>query len=467
MALIIFSLSMLSLLAILTWWGRETLRWNSRRVFEKEYLSALRGAIFALLKTRDGISLSVPREMVGAKSPGPVGRVSLPPKHPMPDGDRENLLEMIQGRLGSEAIDGRFNMEGASPYLELFVPAQPPPLVSWGMAIGDADPENPLLGYSAGGCVRWDLHMESPHLVIAGGSGSGKSELIAFVVAQLMRGGGGAVVLDPKYSSHLWLYRKPGVLYCSEAQMIHDTIGWLDEELRARGRASQKPGYVMPRRIVVMIEERNSLQTLLRELWAEIREPSMPRTSPMLAALDRLSSQGRSLGIHILLAGQETAERNIGSRANFGAFAVAGRMPVAKWKLTGAVRKPAISSKPGRFGYVVASDVTVFQAAYPDLKHHSERLLNWAFSGPVRPLNVQEMMMMTVDAHTFPSSEASSSTITEFIVTLPEEDRQGARTWLNNQKQRHPERFPQPIGQNGSSDLYDAEALASYWENWR
>jgi hypothetical protein len=459
---------LLFLSAIGVWWGGEILRWSRERAFERSHLSALRGAIVSLLKTRDGISLRIPREMAGAKKPGPTGRISLPPKHPMAEGDRENLLELVQARLGSESIDGRWNMEGGSPYLELFVPEQPPSLVSWLEALEHADPDHPLLGFSAAGCVRWDLRMESPHIGIVGGAGSGKSELIAWVVAQLMRGGAGAVVLDPKYSSHLWLYGVQRVLYCSEAQMIHDTIGWLDEELRVRGRASQKPGYVMPPRIVVMIEERNSLQTLLRDLWGEIREPSMPRTSPMLAALDRLASQGRSLGIHILLAGQETAERHIGSRANFGAFAVAGRLPAAKWKLTGAARKPAISTRPGRFGYVCGDQVTVFQAVYPDLGEHSARLREYAFGGELPPMDMQELMMNQYATHTFPSSDGGSSltaeqvTTTDFVFGLGV---QGAKTWFDNQKKRYPERFPAPAatGTKGAL-LYWEEDLQAYWD---
>jgi hypothetical protein len=450
-------------IVILQWWITEGLSYARRRRFEKDYISPLRGAIIALLKTRDGIKLELERGLIRASSPGPSGVVYLPPKHPMPDGDRENLIELIRGRMGSEAIDGRYNMEGSTPYLELFVPAQPPSFVTWEEMLQHADPGFPFLGLSSSGVVRWDLHMDSPHMVVAGGSGSGKSELIAWIVAQMMRHGAGVIVLDPKYSSHLWLYGKEGVLYCSEPRMIHDTILWLDEELRSRGRGSQRPGWEMPPRIVVLVEERNSLQTLLRDHWIEVREPSMARTSPALAALDRLSSQGRSLGIHILLAGQETAERSIGSRANFGAFAVAGRMPANKWKLTGAARKPAISTRPGRFGYVCGDQVTVFQAAYPDLKHESARLLEYAFSGEVAPLDVQALMMMEHASHTFPSSEPASSlvSVSGFIAS------EGARTWFANQKQRYPERFPQPVdtGPKGSL-LYREEDLQEYWDRW-
>ncbi len=463
------ALPLLGLLALGAWWGRETVSYLRRRSFERSHISYLRSAIVNLLKTRDGIRVEIQREMVGANAPGPTGRVYLPPRHPMPDGDRENLLELIQDRLGSENIDGRFNMEGAAPYLELYVPEQPPSLVSWLEALEHADPENPLLGFSAGGCVRWDLRMESPHIGIVGGAGSGKSELIAWVVAQLMRGGAGAVVLDPKYSSHLWLFGVERVLYCSEAQMIHDTIAWLDEELRQRGRASQKPGYVMPARIVVMIEERNSLHTLLRYLWTEIREPSMARTSPMLAALDRLASQGRSLGIHILLAGQETAERHIGSRANFGAFAVAGRLPAAKWKLTGAARKPAISTRPGRFGYVCGDQVTVFQAVYPDLSNHSARLREYAFGGQVPPLDVQAMMMSTYDAHAFPSSGVISSvSVTGFVegLALADEARDAARVWFRNQRDRYASRFPEEVERHGRTALFSEADLEAYWMRW-
>jgi hypothetical protein len=452
------------------------IRYGQNYQHEKHYLKPIRQAAWAVLRTRDGVYIDIPRGMVHGKDLEATGRIGLPAGQ-VADGDRDRLLDAVRERLGHEALDARWNMEGAKPFMELWTPPQPPELVDWHTMLQYADTEQPYLGHSAAGGVSWDLGEDSPHIGIGGGAGSGKSELIAWIAAQFLRGGAGVVVLDPKWVSHGWLARIPQALYCREAQMIHDTVLWLDMELRRRGAeaaAAQDAGEPEPvfERLVVMLEERNSLQTIIRDHWIATRPKGAPLRAPALAALDRLASMGRSFRINVILAAQEVSRAEIGSRNNFGAFALAGRLPVGAWRLVmgPGAKKPAISGKPGRFGYVVAGQTTVFQAAYPDLKQESERLIAFATSGRP-PLDVA-MMMRQHETPAFPSWEPGSSPDddTEEWVTLSafanSEDAEYTLGQLHNHRQRDGRAFPDSVGTGDKNaklyrlaDLLDWQAM--------
>lgn len=445
--------------------GSQTVDYLRTRSHRRDYLNPIERAAIGVLRTRDRVRADIPRGLVRAKDITATGRLYLPPEFAGHEGDRDQLLSIVRDRLGAQELDANFNLEGRSPHMELYVPAQPPKLVAdWEQMTAAADPISPYLGQTASGAINWKLGDDSPHIAIVGDSGSGKSELAAWIVAQFMRGGAGVVVLDPKYASHKWLLNVPGVLYCSERRQNHDTILWLDEELARRGRASRSSDDEFPR-IVVLLEERNSMQTLLRELWTEIKPPGAG-ASPALAALNRLTSQGRALGITVMLAGQETAEQKIGSRASFGSFAISGRMGANHWRtvMGAGARKPAISGLPGRFGYVVAGQVSVFQSAYPNLKNERVRLLDWAMAGePI--LDVQALLYQQESAP-FPSSEPGTAptevhtTLSQFAV-LNQVDRE----WLRSRSARD-RNFPASIGRGAqNANLYREDDLAIWLAN--
>jgi hypothetical protein len=451
---------------LLSYGGWRGVRYVQEFKHERAYVRPIRNAAIATLRTRDGIRVEVPRGMVHGADEKATGKIYLPTAHALHEGDRDNLLTIARERLGHGALDARWNMEGSAPHMELFTPPQPPPVIDWDTMMSHADTVSPYLGHAAGHPVSWDMSDDSPHIAVAGGSGSGKSELVAWIVAQLMRGGSGLVVLDPKYASHRWVMGAPGVLYCTEPQMLHDTILWLDEELRRRGRASQVSTDSFPR-IVVLLEERNSMQTLLREHWAAVRPSGAPYRSPALTALDRLASQGRSLGIHVVLAAQETAQVHIGSRTSYGAFAIAGRMTPSAWRMVmgPGTKKPAISATPGRFGYVVGGRAVAFQAAYPDLKRFGARLLAYALGGDA-PLNVQQLMQQqhTPAFRRWEAATAEDPTVDQ--VTLREYAERNGLTvaWLRSRADRDPE-FPPPVGRGEKNAGIYAAADLDYWRN--
>lgn len=466
----------LSWTPILGYGGYKGVTYVQNRRFEKDYIRPIRQTTWAVLRTRDGVYVSLDRGLVHGRDPAATGRIGLPNNHAMAEGDRERLMDAIRERLGHEALDGRWNMEGGKPWLELWTPPQPPARVDWDTMMSHWSPVSPYLGHSATSAVHWDLGEDSPHIGIGGGSGSGKSELMAWIVAQFMRGGCGTVVLDPKYTSHGWLARIEQVLTCREPQMIHDTVVWLDNELKRRGGLaaeaadSGEPVPVFPR-IVVLLEERNSLQTVIREHWIATRPKGAPMRAPALAALDRLASMGRSFGINVVLAAQMVTKADIGDRNNYGAFVLAGRLPLGAWRVVSpGIKKPAMSSKPGRFGYVVAGETQVFQGAYPNLAAHADRLIEFATTGD--DLLDVRLMMQQHETPSFPRWEpaASPEDDTEEYITLRDfadlEEVPYTLAALRLHSQRDGRAFPdsQGVGDKGAK-LYRLDDLFEWLAN--
>lgn len=458
-------------LPILGYGGYSGVRYAQNYRFEKNTLRPLRGALINTLRTREGVKLDIPRDLVGAENPGPVGTVFLPPAFVGSDADRENLLEVARGRLSSTALEARFDMAGARPKMELFVPPQPPERISREIMLEHADTVRPYLGHSAYGAVHWDLGESSPHIGVVGLTGSGKSELAAWIVSQFMRAGAGTVVLDPKGTSHRWLMSIPQVMYCGTPSELTRAVLAIDRELARRAavnRASDQD-QDFPR-LVVFLEERNSLQDVLREDWKE-NAPTGRRgeMAPAIRALGRIGAMGRSLNITLVMAAQETEARYIGTRAHYGAFAVAGRMAQQHWKTVGGTgfQKPGITTRPGAFGYVVGGQATVFQAAFPDVAHDPTWLRDWATQGE-ELLDARALLQQDDNAGMASPGPVAAHPVADDtieMVTLRDMVQDGVtlvqlRTWRN----RYPD-FPAPVQIRGQEHWFSRADLASWIAN--
>lgn len=460
-------------------WRALSKKVSTRGRRPKRYVAPVEAAAAKLTGTRPGVvSLSMDKGLLSEDTEA-RGQLSLPLSWIGSDTDKDNLLSIVRTRLGTDLVSARWHLSGQHPYAELFVPAQPPPLVSWDTFVAKANTVSPYLGQTAGDlAINWDLGDDSPHMGVVGGSGVGKSELMATVVAQFMRGGCGVIVLDPKATSHRWLMDVPEVLYCGEARMLFDTVMWLDDVMNDRiaKNLRARDDIDFPR-IVVLLEERNSLQDKLRDAWVDLRQPGQPQMSPAIKALDRLSSMGRTMNINVILGAQETAQQVIGRRSNYGAFSVGGRTAENHWRNIGT-KKPAISSRPGRFGYAVAGSVTVFQAPFMDLKKERERLVAWATGGEPL-LDVREMMSSHEAGVAFPSSEPVDTTTDgsgDLWLVEQAGDRVTLPQWavarglnvatVRQWSTRYPE-FPVAVGTLGRSRAFSREALDAWREEHR
>lgn len=169
-----------------------------------------------------------------------------------------------------------------------------------------------IVGTSVDGVIELDLVRDGPHALVAGTTGSGKSELLRTWVVQL------AANVAPRHLSLVLVDYKGGSTFDACADLPH-TVGVvtdLDEGLAGRALTSLEaelhrrerilrehgaadlaayravPGVAALPRLVVVIDEFAAMAKELPEF---------------LAALVGIAQRGRSLGIHLVLATQRPA----------------------------------------------------------------------------------------------------------------------------------------------------------------
>ena len=105
-------------------------------------------------------------------------------------------------------------------------------------AVKRAAPNELVFGIGKHGAVSTAKYSYSPHLMIPGISGGGKSNLAAFLLIQEMMRGSLIFNLDPKWISHLWLQDLPNVISAHDAPSMHLALVWLGKELLRRTKAA-------------------------------------------------------------------------------------------------------------------------------------------------------------------------------------------------------------------------------------
>jgi S-DNA-T family DNA segregation ATPase FtsK/SpoIIIE len=167
------------------------------------------------------------------------------------------------------------------------------------------------LGIGADGPFAVDLVAHGPHALIAGTSGSGKSELLQTLVAGL------ALRHPPERLTFLFIDYKGGASSGMFADLPH-TVGQvtnLDERLALRALASLRAE--LRRRMQVLEGRAKDLEEMRREAPADA-PPSLVIVADEFATLVKeipefvagmvdIAQRGRSLGIHLVLATQRPA----------------------------------------------------------------------------------------------------------------------------------------------------------------
>jgi S-DNA-T family DNA segregation ATPase FtsK/SpoIIIE len=223
----------------------------------------------------------------------------------------EHLARLLAGaaRLGRTAPSGHPEdalLPAVVPLTRAHGLAQVPGPQALATFWGSADSWAVPLGTGADGApVRLDLLRDGPHLLVAGTTGSGKSELLQTLVLGLALTRSPAdlalVLVDFKGGASLGacpgLPHVVGQVTDLEPGLAARALSGLRAELRRRERvlaahgvpdvAALPPG-VLPR-LVVVIDEFRALADDLPEF---------------LPALLRVAAQGRSLGVHLVLATQ-------------------------------------------------------------------------------------------------------------------------------------------------------------------
>ena len=227
------------------------------------------------------------------------------------------------------------------------------------------------IGVTAVGPLLLDLDAHGPHLLVAGTTGSGKSALLETLILALADRHGPdelcVALIDFKGGAGLHacmgLPHVAGTLTDLDPHLARRALAALADELAERKRRLARAGHASfhawevaggaPPRLLVVADE-------YQELVAHYRE--------FLPDLTRLAAQGRSLGLHLVLATQRPAGAVTPEvRANIGStIALRVSSEAESRDLLGSADAADIPrALPGRAILAVGGDRTPFQVALP------------------------------------------------------------------------------------------------------
>lgn len=478
-------LTSLALALVATW---RVQRWRVRRHFRRDVLEPVSAGASAVLRAKRVAGqghtwVDIPRDF---RDNG-AARITL--RLPLDwigqEGDRAALVAVVAAKLNLDELTPAWSLHGAVPSVSFSVPPAPPASVTFRESLADAealDDGSIMIGYGPRRKVEvFSLLLESPHAILNGGSGAGKSVLLAFMVAQFMRRGAGVLVLDAKFVSHMWLRRVPGVHYVSEAEDMHLALCWLDEELLRRARLvsmASDPDEAARGldTLVVVMEEMTAARNRLDRYWKSIKGQSDPALSPALAALANVANMGRELRVHAFLAGQSLTAKVTGGpegRESYGARMLA-RATSNAWRMLAPQIKPAPVKRqaPGRWHIVVGDVLRMFQVPFVDLKNETSpdsvaELIAWATGGRPMPdvpamIDGWEPSGTTTGEAEVPRSEVVPDGISlrqfasEFDLDLPQ-----VRRWSERKG------FPVEVSVGANrTKLYDRDHLRDWYREY-
>lgn len=230
-----------------------------------------------------------------------------------------------------------------------------------------------IVGVTIDGLMKIDLRLDGPHGLIAGTTGSGKSELLQTFVASI------ASSYSPQKVNFLFVDYKGGTAFAECSQIPHSV-----------GMVTDLDEYLAQRVLISLNAELKRREALLREYsckdlitfekrFPDVCPPSLIIVIDEFAALARevpdfvegvvdIAQRGRSLGLHLILATQRPAgvvNDNIRANTNLRiALRIADSSDSTDVIGTDeAARIPR--SIPGRaFVRMGPSDLTAFQSGY-------------------------------------------------------------------------------------------------------
>lgn len=133
--------------------------------------------------------------------------------------------------------------------------------------------------------------VHSPHILIAGATGSGKSTLIHSIISEILDQGGDIGLIDPK-RVELSPYKHLAKFYTQE---VKDTLGWLDGVINC-----------MENRYSTM-EKEHTRTCYYRHLFViidELADLMVQDKKGVSARLQRITQLGRACNVHVIAATQ-------------------------------------------------------------------------------------------------------------------------------------------------------------------
>lgn len=413
--------------------------------------------------------------------------VGLPQEFTGSDSGKEEIARAVTVKLALEAPDADWTLTGRKPQVT-FTRSQPPPSkVTWRdieAAVTAAGPAELITGIGKKDqMVSVSTQLDSPHFLLAMGSGGGKSNTAAFWLVQALMKGEIALVLDAKYISHPWTFKDmdagygqlPNVAYARTTAALHNAMVWLGVELQRRTEAAELAvnakgdilGDVGPR-LWIIAEEMNLATPRLKQHWAEIRGRDDPKRSPALDGMAAVAFAGRAVKMHLITIGQMLTAAALGGgdvRENMGVRVLA-RYTANSWKMqAGDLPMPPSPDTPGRVQVVTGGTVREAQVPLMDLAQCREL----ALSGTVTPCPADMPGITASPVAVLPAGRSDNGSDQGFVLgqgrppgmmTLREAADGGLFPSLAAARKAVQRRALKPAGRDGSSNLYFISDLA-------
>ena len=457
------------------WAYARVRRWRHYRTWERPLHRALTPVLghppgqLAIERDRSAVTLHLPEEFTGDSR------------------TREAIAHIVTTKLGLEAPNATWQVEGPSPRV-VFSRSQPPPSrVTWAdveQAIRGAKPDQLMCGIGKRDAdVFVSTTNDSPHFGIAMGTGGGKSVTAAFWLTQELMRGAVALILDAKFFSHPWAFKDmeaqygqlPNIAYARTAEQLHRAMVWLGTELQRRTDIADKYvnakgdvlGDVGPR-MWILAEELNLAVPRLKQYWASIRTQDDPKRSPALDGFAAVSFAGRAVDMHLIPIGQMLTAAVMGGgdvRENIGVRMMA-RYTANSWKMQTDLPMPPPSTVPGRVQVIASGSVREAQVPLVDFEHCRELVV----SGTVTPCpdgmpGIGDVSRVALPASPHVASEQG------FVLgqppgrppgtlTLREAATEGLFPSLDAARKAVQRRELEPAGRDGSAHLYFLADLA-------
>ncbi|MEU9397721.1 FtsK/SpoIIIE domain-containing protein [Streptomyces sp. NPDC048324] len=361
----------------------------------------------------------------------PVGRAKVGVRLPKDMNATGDLLTLIQ-RLVESRFPGQWVMQSNTRKFRLtFAPTKPiPSLVSlpdqWIQSAKKSKEFSVPIGMVDDKTWSFiELESETPHTLVAGATGSGKTVTITMLIAWVLLHGGIVDVIDPKrvgFADHrkgkIDLRGLPNVRIHTDPESweyvvteYKQSMDRVYSDLEAGADIDDR--FIYPTRLLV-IDEKGAYTRAMRSHWKRKGGKGIP---PAFDFEDDILQQGR-FARHFLAVGAQQANayvlRSTDARFNYGAKIGAGPQDAMSWRmLFGGKRQPTPVLK-GRGFWSNGAEPVPIQLTYIT----QEQVQRMAFIG--NALRRQWLEERTAETLVYPpAGEAPTEALTAPVGTVP------------------------------------------------
>lgn len=201
----------------------------------------------------------------------------------------------------------------------------------------------------------WDLRSSAgtPHFLVNGATGQGKTVLMRGAVVELARRGWQIRIGDPKRVEFIGLKSYPNVEIVATAipdivATIHDT----NVEMERRYRAMENGDAEEFEPLFLLLDEFRYFYGQVNEWWQSVKPSGAPKECPILGEFNAIAVLGRTADVHLIVGTQRPDAQFLGgdTRDQFGARCSLGRLSPEGARMMWAAHHIGVSVPRGRPG---------------------------------------------------------------------------------------------------------------------